>query len=329
MNSNHYNFGIIYRRTNPFWNEVQYLVEQLKAYNNITVKELDVTDYNKDSLPTDLDIVTLLPADRDVLPDVLNLNKNIKWIHSMSAGVELYRGIIDESIPLSNCKGAFSLPLAEWSIYSMLHYAYQGPTFLDGYKDRKWVTPTCTKLTGKTVSIIGYGLNGLALGKICKNGFNMKVVGVKKDVTKGLEHLDEVYAPEDLDKALQCADFVVNTLPVTKETTDIFNYARFSQMKKTAVFINIGRGVTVLEDDLLRAMKEKLIHAAALDVNYIEPLSVDSGLYEQENVFLSCHHAHRTDERFKAAVGICLNNLNSFMNENGKLVTFIDRNKWY
>jgi phosphoglycerate dehydrogenase-like enzyme len=328
MNQTHYVFGIIYRTTNPFWDEVDYLVKTLKSYNNITVRQIDVTDYNKDNLPTDLNIVTLLPADRDVLPDLITLNKNLKWVHSMSAGVELYKGIISETTPLSNCKGAFSQALAEWAIFAMLNYSYCAPTFLEGYKDRKWMTPVCHKLAGKTVSIIGYGLNGIALGKICKMGFGMKVVGVKKNISKGLTYLDEVYAPEDVNKALNCADFVINTLPVTKETIDYFNYEKFSQMKKTAVFINIGRGVTVVEDDLLKAMKEKLIHAAALDVNYIEPLCNESGLYEQENVFLSCHHAHRTDERFKEAVNVCIQNLNSYMND-GKLVTLIDPKKWY
>jgi phosphoglycerate dehydrogenase-like enzyme len=325
--------GIVYKKTVNFWGKLDYLVSALEKHN-VTVKLIEVSELNKDNLPTDLDIVTMSPAETDVLPDIINSNKNLKWVHSMFAGVdkfvnrnELYD---NDSITLTNAKGAYANSLAEFSMFSMLYFSFNAPIFLTAFAEKRWVTPMSTTLRGKTLSIVGYGLNGIAIAQRAKLGFDMKVIGVKKDLVnvKGKEYVDEVIGIEGLDAALSKSDYIVSMLPHTKETINLFSMDKFQKMKKTAIFINLGRGTSVVEDDLIQALKEKTIHGAVLDVFCVEPLPKDSGFYGLDNVFISCHSADNTDEYFKEGVDVLLNNLEAYL-KGDKLVTIVDKKKGY
>ena len=99
-------------------------------------------------------------------------------------------------------------------------------------------------------------------------------------------------------------------------------------MKNTSLFINLGRGSSVVEADLVKALKEKRIKGAALDVTQIEPLSVDSDLYSLENVFLSCHSSDNTDEYFNQAVEVFEKNVELYFGE-GQFYSQVDKVKGY
>jgi D-2-hydroxyacid dehydrogenase (NADP+) len=335
MNSHSKNIlGVIYKKSNTYWN-IDYLLSKLKNFDNaLDIKLIDITEYNKDSIPTDLNILTLVPADHEVLPDVINLNKNLKWVHSMWAGVDkfLTKQELKENdkIVLTNARGAYANSLAEFAMFSMLYFSFNAPVFLKAFSERKWVMPVSSTLKGKTLSVIGYGENGIAIAKRAKLGFEMNVIGVKKDINnvKGKEYIDKVLSINDLDTALEFSDFVLTILPQTKETTDLFTYDKFCKMKKNAVFINLGRGTAIVEDDLIKALKEKVIKAASLDVFYTEPLSAQSGFYELDNVFISCHSADNTSDYLKEGVDVLVHNLEAYLKD-GTLVTVVDKSKGY
>lgn len=107
------------------------------------------------------------------------------------------------------------------------------------------------------MAIVGYGDIGAACAKIAKNGFNMKVSGVKRrpdQITDEFRsYCDEVVGNDQLDRVISEADYVVGILPkVDGQTDDFFNMeSTFSKMKKSGVFMNIGRGTTVKEEDLV------------------------------------------------------------------------------
>lgn len=132
-------------------------------------------------------------------------------------------------------------------------------------------------VSNKSMAIIGYGDIGAACAKIAKNGFGMKVIGVKRNPAACSEeyksYCDEVVGNEAYEAAIKDADFVVGVLPKTADTEDFFKMENtFSKMKSSAVFMNIGRGPTVQEEDLTKALKEKMIAGAVLDVFKKEPL---------------------------------------------------------
>jgi len=147
------------------------------------------------------------------------------------------------------------------------------------------------------MAVIGYGDIGAACAKIAKHGFGMKVTGLKRrPETVSEEHksyCDEVVGNDQFDRVVQEADFIVGVLPkVPGQTDDFFNaQSTFSKMKKTAVFMNIGRGTTVNEEDLAAALKSKEIAGAVLDVFKKEPLIKESPLWDCENVLITPHCA--------------------------------------
>jgi len=122
------------------------------------------------------------------------------------------------------------------------------------------------------MAIVGYGDIGAACAKIAKLGFGMKVTGIKRRPDMVNEqhrsYCDEIVGSDQYERVMSQADFVVGVLPRVEGVTDnFFNLqSTFSKMKKTAVFMNIGRGTCVLEDDLIKALETELIAGAVLDV---------------------------------------------------------------
>jgi phosphoglycerate dehydrogenase-like enzyme len=119
----------------------------------------------------------------------------------------------------------------------------------------------------------------------------------------------ELHRPEALDELLPRADFVILTVPHTPATEGFFNRARFQRMKRTAFFINIGRGMTTKLDDLVAALKAGEIAGAALDVYEQEPLPSEHSLWALPNVLLTPHMAghgpYLNDRRFLIMVDNC------------------------
>lgn len=146
--------------------------------------------------------------------------------------------------------------------------------------------------------IVGYGDIGNQVAKIMKQGFGMKVTGVKKrpdsvwTPTEHKKNSDQIVGLDEYDKVIQEADFVVGILPKQPETDDFFSKeSTFSKMKKGSVFINIGRGSTVNENDLIDALKSEHLGFAALDVFKEEPLPKSNEIWKLPNVLITPHCA--------------------------------------
>tara|TARA_B110000285_G_C14812069_1_gene462456 strand:+ start:44 stop:445 length:402 start_codon:yes stop_codon:yes gene_type:complete len=132
-------------------------------------------------------------------------------------------------------------------------------------------------VSSKTLVVVGYGNIGSKVAKMCKNAFGMKIIGVNKFpemVTKDeAQWADAVVGLDKYDESVRQADFVVGSLPKMVATNDFFNGPNcFSKMKKTAVFMNIGRGTCVDEEDLAVALMTGQIGGGVLDVFKVEPL---------------------------------------------------------
>ncbi|CAM8680495.1 glyoxylate/hydroxypyruvate reductase GhrB [Leclercia adecarboxylata] len=148
---------------------------------------------------------------------------------------------------------------------------------------------------GKTLGIVGMGRIGMALAQRAHFGFNMPILYNARRQHKEAEERFNA-RPCDLDTLLQEADFVCLILPLTDETHHMFGKAQFEKMKKSAIFINAGRGPVVDEQALIAALKNGEIHAAGLDVFEQEPLSVSSELLTMPNVVALPHIGSATHE---------------------------------
>jgi phosphoglycerate dehydrogenase-like enzyme len=222
--------------------------------------------------------------------------KNLRWIHSLSAGVEdlLTPAIKASEIPLTNSRGVYSRSLAEWGLMAMLYFAKDVRRLVEQRKAGVWAQFECQMLRDARLAILGYGSIGREVARLGA-AFGMNVTGIRRSAPSSApdEHATIVPSTQTL-MALTDADYVVSALPLTPETRHAVGNREFAAMKPESIFINIGRGATVQESALIHALDQRKIRGAALDVFEVEPLPGDSPLWRMENVLLSPHCADHT-----------------------------------
>ena len=192
-----------------------------------------------------------------------------------------FRGIFNEHIAAHIL--AFVLALARG-----LHY-YIPRQLRHEYKPERTDTGT-VYLPESTALILGVGGIGSETAKYLWQ-LGVRVLGIDARREDTPEGVAELHRPDELDALLPQADFVILTIPHTPETEGLFDAARFAKMKKSAFFINIGRGMTTKLDALNQALRDGTIAGAALDVYEIEPLPADHPLWDAPNVLLTPHTA--------------------------------------
>lgn len=257
--------------------------------------------------------------------------KNLKWIQLTSAGVDniLFDELINSDVIVTTASGVHPKPIAEHVFGLILAWTRRINIAIRGKMEKKWNKDEikgCDELTGKILGIIGYGKIGQEIGRIAKC-FGMKVVGVKRDVSKREDlnfYPDELLSIEKIDNVLKEADIIVISLPLTPETLDLIGERELKMMKKEAILVNIGRGRTIKEEALIKALKEKWIQCALLDVFYDEPLPSDSPLWDLENVIITPHIAGMTPYYDERLIEIFLHNLKSYPDKN-KMINVVNK----
>ncbi|KAJ2964974.1 hypothetical protein NQZ79_g81 [Umbelopsis isabellina] len=152
-----------------------------------------------------------------------------------------------------------------------------------------------SQFTQKTLGVVGLGRIGEAVAHRLKAfGITNVLYSGRSEKPKASEKLQAKFV--SLDDLLKQSDYVVVCCALTKETKEMFNYAAFTKMKRTAVFVNSARGGIVKQDDLVRALEDKLIASAGLDVTTPEPLSPDSKLLQLPNCVVVPHIGSATME---------------------------------
>ena len=253
----------------------------------------------KEDQNQDVEIIGINWGTPELIEQLLEAHPNVRWIHTFFAGVDSYMTPKIKSHPsvLTNTKNVYSEALAEFVSFAMLWFAKRGQKWIEDKNAKKWDPSSIFMLKGKTLGIVGLGNIGVECARIAKNGYGMRVLGVKKRPEKKIgvevdQLVDEILGFDGLDYVLKESDYVLNVLPMTASTAKLFDLGLFEKMGSEAVFLNIGRGGTVNEADLEQALKTGAIKGAYLDVFDQEPLSAESGLYELDNVLLTPHCAN-------------------------------------
>lgn len=178
-------------------------------------------------------------------------------------------------------------------------------------KEDQWSDWSPFLLAGKdiyeqTIGIVGMGRIGQAVARRAK-GFNMPIIYHNRTRNKQAEkELDATYV--GFEELLKEADYVVSLVPLTEETDKIFNKEAFQLMKESAIFINVGRGQTVDEDALYKALKSREIQAAGLDVFDVEPISSLHPLMQLDNAVCLPHIGSASVNTREEMIKLCLNN---------------------
>ncbi|MGB4659759.1 MAG: D-2-hydroxyacid dehydrogenase [Mobilitalea sp.] len=218
--------------------------------------------------------------------------KNLRWIHLPSAGADGYTNreiYYNKEVLLTNSSGVFGLPIAEHVFAMILSYNRNLQDYAYYKSEKKWNRlPEARDFYGSTIGIIGLGDIGTEVAKRAK-AWGAKVLGVKRTLTPTPEYVDQLYSLEDIDTVLEQSDYVVLSLPNTAKTVGIITEQRLRKMKHNSFLVNIGRGTLIDQDALIKALKEKWIGGAGLDVTVPEPLPEDSPLWELPNVIITPH----------------------------------------
>ena len=192
----------------------------------------------------------------NVDPALLKYAEELKWLQLNNAGTE---GFCDGALPkdavLTNATGAYGLAISEHMI---------------------------------GVLVIGMGDIGTMFARKMK-ALGCRTVGIKRREGRKPEGVDDLYTLERLERELPKADIVAMSLPGNQDTYHMMNAERLALMKENAVLINVGRGITVDTDALVKALQEKRIAGACLDVTDPETLPAEHPLWDMENVILTPH----------------------------------------
>lgn len=258
---------------------------------------------------TDVDVIL---GYADKLTDLLEKNDSVKWIQAWSAGVDSLPQelLAKKKISLTNASGAMVPGLAEQIIGQMIAWYRQLPHSYAAQKNKQWDELTTTsyqELADKNLLLLGVGHIGQQVAKLAA-AFGMHVSGVRHS-SKSASNVEKIYPSNEMLAAAAEADFVLNTLPVTAKTTDSIGQEFFSQMKKTAVYINYGRGKTNDEEALLQALKTGEIGGAIMDVFKNEPLSQDSPFWQLNNILITPHTGGDTARYNQRIVALVADNL--------------------
>ena len=265
----------------------------------------------------------LLPTVTDPITDkiISTSNKKVKIIGNFGVG---FNNIdIDSakrnSIIVTNTPEVLTDCTADIAMLLMLGVARRGSEGEFHVRKKEWTgwRPTHmmgTKVTGKTLGLIGMGRIAQAMAHKSHFGFNMKIIFFdpyfdNEDVIKKFE----ATKLNSIDEVLSQADFVSLHCPSTKETKGLMNKETISKMKKSAYLINTARGDIVNENDLVEALKEEMIMGAGLDVYEKEP-SVHKNLVQLKNVFLLPHLGSATTETREAMGMRVFENIQAFFN---------------
>ncbi|MFF3937724.1 D-2-hydroxyacid dehydrogenase [Streptomyces phaeofaciens] len=207
-----------------------------------------------------------------------------RWVHTASAGVDhlLCPELVASDTVVTTARGLFDQPVAEYVAALVLAMAKDLPRTWDLQRRGEWRPRESRRVAGTRAVVVGSGPVGRAVAR------TLKALGVTAAVV-GRVPRTGIHGPQDLDRLLARADWVVAAAPLTERTHGMFDLRRFGVMQPSARFVNVGRGRLVVEDALVHALTRRWIAGAALDVLATEPLPADSPLWHVPGLIVSPH----------------------------------------
>jgi len=285
------------------------------------------------------------PRDLACAPD-------LRWVQVHMAGVNtlsehpLYAR---STLPITTTSGVHAATVAEYAITMLLALAHRVPRMVEwkakgGWPPdlERWPLFVPSEVRGTSLGIIGYGSIGRELARIAKTAFAMTVLASKRDPSRRADEgytlpgtgdpegrlPDAWFGPRQLHELLRRSDVVVNAAPLTRETERMIDAAALAAMKRSAYFINVGRGASVDEAALARALREGRLAGAAVDVFAQEPPPDGHPLYGVENAIVSPHVSGFLPSYDDRCTDLFAENLRRYL-AGAPLLNLVDRAKGY
>lgn len=262
---------------------------------------------------------------------------NLRWVQLDTSGSDAALGgpLGQSTIAITTLIGVAPPNMAEHTFMMMMAIGRRLPLMVKLQMKNEWPSFqfrwdnfTPTELFGATVGIVGYGSIGKEIGRLA-HAFNMRVIAITRPGSSGVPkpllyqiptlnglagtEPDATYTSDHILEALPQCDYVVLSVPHTPDSHNLMSEAAFHAMKPTAMLINVARGGVVDEAAMIKALDEKRIAGAALDVFEQEPLPADSRLWQMDNVIISPHIAGLTSRYYDVVLDLFSTNLKRFI----------------
>lgn len=242
---------------------------------------------------------------------------NLKAVQLTSAGLDRFP--VDKvdfhNIKVANAKGVYSIPIAEWVVLKILELYKDSASFIHNQENKVWEKKReLLELNGQTACVVGAGSIGTEIAKRLRV-FGVTTIGVDIN-SQPKEYFDEMYLIEELKQYINRCDLVILTVPLTGITHGMINQEMIGNMKDTAVVVNVARGEIIKEEDLIAALRNKMIAGAILDVFEQEPLKEESPLWEMKNVIVTPHNSFVSSKNIERLYRLILGNLKAIKEDN-------------
>lgn len=271
--------------------------------------------YEKDELPCSYELVEGIICNSLFQHHNIEKFTMLRYIQLTSAGFDRVpmEYINSHNITINNACGVYSIPMAEFAVFSVLQFYKQGKFFHNNQAACKWEkNRELTELSHKKICILGCGSVGKETAKKFF-GFTDNIIGVDL-CNKELPFFKKIYPMNKLNMALDDADVIVLALPLTSETYHLFDRQRLSNLKEGCVLINIARG-GLIDSQALKECLERQRLFAALDVFETEPLDPIDVFWKMSNVIITPHNSFVGDYNEDRLQQLILNNLKDINND--------------
>src|SRR4051794_38445377 len=267
----------------------------------------------------------------DTLKQIWGSARNVKWVHSLSAGVEstLFPELIESPVPMTNARGVFKRSLGEFATAAVLFFAKDLRRMVRNQEAARWEQFDVEEIHGRTMGVVGYGEIGRAAAERA-HALGMKIIALRRrpELSAADPIVDKFYSIEDRAEMIAASDYVVAAAPLTEETRGLIGEKELAAMKPTAVIINVGRGPVISESALIKVLQERKIKGAGLDVFDTEPLPQDHPFWKMDNVLLSPHCADHTSTWLEEAMELFVDNFERF-SKGEPLQNLVDKRAGY
>lgn len=262
--------------------------------------------------------------------------RKLRWIHCPATGVAqlLSPGLAESDVIVTNGRTVHAVPVAEQALALIFALARRLPACFRYQAERRWERDESwhpqrvpTEVNGKTLGLVGLGTIGRAVA-VRARSLGMRVVAVKRDPSTGSDVADRVYSPQQFERVLAEADFLVLAAPDTPETRHLIGKSELERMKPTAFLINVARGSLVDSEALTQALQAGVIAGAGLDVTEPEPLPPKHSLWKLPHVLITPHLAGATDRFWERQADLLRENLCRYLSGES-LLNVVDKKRGY
>lgn len=271
----------------------------------------------------------------ECVAQVIEAGKRLRWVQRMNAGVERCLAIpafAERGIALTNMQKLAGSVMAEHVLALVFGLTRGLAAYMPAQVKGEWADQAVPEsrmweLKGRTMLVVGLGGIGTEVASRA-HALGMTVIAIRNSGTDGPAYVAEVGLPDKLLPFAARADVIVSTLPLTAETKGLMNKAFFDAVKRGGLFVNVGRGSTVVTRDLVSALADGRLGGAGLDVTDPEPLPADHPLWRAPNVIITPHVAASLESNEGPRWIIARENLRRYV-RGDKLLSEVDFKKGY